>query len=333
MHAGYADLLGQTATMKRLVDAAERDTLHHCYLFEGPPRVGKHTAALRLAMAAACTGDGPVRPCGRCNLCNQFAKGLHPDLIEVVPDPSRKSGTIGVGQIRELIRQVRLRPYAARRRTVILDPVDMLVPQAANALLKTLEEPPPGTGFILITSRVSSLLPTVLSRSQRVRFRAVPEDQLVPWLNERKAQDATRCARLAMGCPGTALDLGKGGLAKLDAIRDHVVELVEGGSRFRLAEAEKLSKRKDTKKEVLVRIAALETLLRDVVAFSCGSGDRLLNADRPDVVARWAVRLWPRGIERLQTQIDIARQRMEVNVNPRLMLEALLAHVDGELSE
>ena len=331
MPSGYADLLGHTATMERLVRAADRQELHHCYLFEGPPRVGKHTAAIRLAMAAACTGEG-IRPCGRCALCNQFDKRTHPDLIEIVPDPGRKSGTISVAQVRELIRQVRLRPYGARRRTVVIDPVDMLVPQAANALLKTLEEPPPGTGFILITSRSSALLPTVLSRSQRVRFSAAREDVLVPWLVERKVPDPERCARLSMGCPGAALELGSGGLKKLDAVRDHVVELVEGGTRFRLGELEKVGKRKDPKGEALARIAALETLLRDCVAFSCAGGDRLLNADRPDVVSRWAVRLWPRGIERLQEQIDLSRQRMEVNVNPRLMMEALFAHVDRELA-
>ncbi|HJN78399.1 MAG TPA: DNA polymerase III subunit delta' [Myxococcota bacterium] len=331
MFSGYSDLLGQEPTMRQLVQSASAGTLHHCVIFEGPPKVGKHTAAVRIAMAAACVGRGDLRPCGACPFCRQMAKGLHPDLIEVVPDPGRKSGTISVAQARELTRQVRLRPYSARRRTVIIDPVDMLVPQASNALLKTLEEPPEGTGFILVTARVSSLLPTVLSRSQRVRFRAAPEAELVPFLEARGVEDARRIARLSMGCPGRALELGEGGLAELDAVRTRLVELVDGSLRERHAQLDKLSKRKGSKAEVLALLDALEVLLADASKWACGGRDELVNCDDEELVRRWSEALWPRGIETLALEMDLARQRMEVNVNPRLMLETVLARTAREL--
>lgn len=317
--------------MQQLVANAASGTLHHCFIFEGPPKVGKHTAAVRIAMAAACTGEGEVRPCGACSFCRQMAKGVHPDLIEVVPDPGRKSGTISVAQAREVIRQVRLRPYSARRRTIIIDPVDMLVPQASNALLKTLEEPPRGTGFILVTSRVSSLLPTVLSRSQRVRFRAAPEAELVPWLEARGIADTRRIARLAMGCPGQALDLAEGELEERDASRSLLVELVDGSVRDRHGVLDKLARRKGSKAEVLALLDALEVLLADASKWACGGRDALVNCDDEELVRRWSEALWPRGIEALALEMDLARQRMEVNVNPRLMLETVLARTAKEL--
>ena len=317
--------------MSQLSRSAAAGTLHHCLVFEGPPKVGKHTAAVRIAMAAACTGEAEELPCGGCSFCRQMAKGLHPDLVQVVPDPGRKSGTISVAQARELIRQVRLRPYSARRRTVVVDPVDMLVPQAANALLKTLEEPPEGTGFILVTSRVSSLLPTVLSRSQRVRFRAAPEPELVPWLEARGVADATRVARAAMGCPGRALELADGGLEDLDEARSTLVGLVEGSLRERHAHLDKLARRKESKREVLALLDALEVLLADASKWACGGRDALVNCDDEELVRRWSEALWPRGIETLALEMDTARQRMEVNVNPRLMLETVVARTAKEL--
>jgi len=283
-------------------------------------------------MAAACTGEASELPCGECSFCRQMAKGLHPDLIRIEPDPGRKSGTISVAQARELIRQVRLRPYSARRRTVIIDPVDMLVPQASNALLKTLEEPPEGTGFILVTSRVSSLLPTVLSRSQRVRFRAAPETELVPWLAERGVQDPVRVARLSMGCPGQALALADGGLAEMDEARSTLVGLVEGSLRDRHATLDKLARRKESKREVLELLDALEVLLADCSKWACGGRDALVNCDDEELVRRWSEALWPRGVEALSREMDNARQRMEVNVNPRLMLETVLSRTSAALA-
>jgi DNA polymerase-3 subunit delta' len=326
-------LLGQDAHLGRLLASARSERLHHCYLFEGPPSVGKHTGAELLARTAACTASPEARPCGECPTCGQMVKGHHPDLIRVVPDPARKSGTISVAQVRELIRQVQLRPYNARWRTVIIDPIDMLLPQAANALLKTLEEPPPQTGFVLITSRVSSLLPTVISRSQRVRFHAVAEDTLVPWLRARGVAEPERIARLAMGAPGQALALAAGELAGKDKARQALLDILAGDTRTLFTEVEKLSKRKDPKAEVRELLLALETLLRDATVWGAGRRDRLIHCDRPEVVEAWAEALWPGGIRVLSEQLDETRQRMEVHVNNRLLLESLFAQTATQLGQ
>lgn len=319
--------------LTQLVAAARREHLHHCYIFEGPPQVGKRTAAMRLAMAAACAGEGEELPCGVCVSCRQIQRGVHPDVITVEPDPERKSRTISVDQVREVIRVVRLHRFSARWRTVIFDPADGLMPQAANALLKTLEEPPPGTGFILVTSRVSSLLPTVRSRSQRVRFRAVPEDTLTAWLVARGVEAATaaRLSRLSMGCPGKALSLSEGGLAELDRARDQLLSVLAEGPSELFDYAETLSQAKDARGALDRTLDALEGLLRDAALVASSRGDRLLNADRPELVAAWATSLWPTGLDRLQREINHTRERQQVNVNNRLLVEALLARVATEL--
>jgi DNA polymerase-3 subunit delta' len=333
MASGVKDLLGQTEVLTQLVAAARREHLHHCYIFEGPPQVGKHTAALRLAMAAACAWEGDEVPCGVCTSCRQIQRGVHPDVLLIEPDPERKSRTISVDQVREVIRVVRLHRFSARWRTVIFDPADGLMPQAANALLKTLEEPPPGTGFILVTSRVSALLPTVRSRSQRVRFRAVPEDTLTAWLVARgvEATSAARLARLSMGCPGKALALADGGLAELDKARDQLLNVLSEGPTELFDYAETLSQAKDARGALERTLDALEGLLRDAALVASSRGDRLLNADRPELVAAWATNLWPTGLDRLQREINHTRERQQVNVNNRLLVEALLARVATEL--
>lgn len=327
------ELLGQQPVIRPLLEAAVRDRLHHCYLFEGPVGVGKHTAAIGVAQAAACETMLGSRPCKTCQTCAQFEKGLHPDLIVVEPDPERATRTISVEQAREVVRQVGLRRYNARRRTVIIDPVDSLMPQAANALLKTLEEPPEGTGFVLVTARVSSLLPTVRSRSQRIRFRAVPEAELARWLAERGLEQPERLARRAQGSPGAALALSEGGLAASDAIRGDALAAITGDQGARESFAEKLAKggRAVAGPRLDLLLEVLQGMVRDAVLWASGRRDALLNADIPREVERWSRALWPGGAARLQAAIDQTRIRAGLNVNTRLLVEALLTRVSREL--
>ncbi|MCB9743282.1 MAG: DNA polymerase III subunit delta' [Alphaproteobacteria bacterium] len=331
MSASDPELLGQGRVLSPLLRAAAEERLHHCYVFEGPPQVGKATAAHFLARAAACEAAPEARPCGVCPTCNQMIKGNHPDLILLEPEEGRKSQTISVAQVREVNRKVRLRRYSARWRTVIIDPADALMPQAANALLKTLEEPPPGTGFVLITSRVSSLLATVLSRSQRVRFRAVPEAELTPWLEARGVAEAPRIARLSMGCPGKAISLGEGGLAEADAARDALLEVLAAGPDKLFDYAEDIGKSKDSRAEVAACLDALEVLLRDAAVVGAGRPEALINADRPELAAAWAQALWPTGLERLQLALDDARRQYSLFVTARLIAETLVARTATEL--
>jgi len=333
MLSGVDDLLGQGPVLRPIFEAARSDRLHHCYLFEGPPSVGKHTAAVRLAMAAACTERSAVLPCGQCPTCIQMSKGLHPDLIEVGPDPKKKTPLISRAQSREVVRQVGLRSYNARWRTFVIDPADLLRPEAANALLKTLEEPPSGTGFVLVTARASSLLPTILSRAQRVRFRPVPHADLVTWLEGRGVDQAERVARLAQGSPGRALALAKDGLASVDELRAQVLDVLAGGVVGIVPYAEKLVRgdRARWHKRVQALLDVLEGLVRDAALVGAGQTGGLLNADRESLVQAWADALWPRGVQALQKAIADARDQLHLNVNGRLLIETLLSRFAAAL--
>jgi len=333
MPAGFSDLLGQGEVLGPLVAAARAERLHHCLLFEGPPSVGKHTAAVRLAMAAACTRGRELLPCGSCPTCIQMFKGLHPDLVEIGLDPDRKTPVISRRQSREIVRKVGMRAYNAKWRTFVIDPVDRMQPAAANALLKTLEEPPPGTGFVLVTSRASSLLPTVLSRSQRVRFRPVAEDGLVAWLRQRGIEDPVRLARLSQGSPGRALALSEGGLDALDDTRTELLDALAGGVVGIVPYAERMVRgnRQAWQARVERLLDVLEGLLRDVALCATGREDGWLNEDRPSLVQAWSGALWPRGLQHTQAAVHRARGQLQLNVNGRLLLETVLSALAAEL--
>src|SRR5690606_32790321 len=134
---------------------------HHAYLLEGPRGAGKRALADRYAMAANCTSETKAHPCGSCPTCRQIAAGTHPDVLVLVPDTERAARTIPIEAVREVIRQTTYHRYNARRRMVIVDPVEAMQEPAANALLKTLEEPPQGTGFLLVSHNPAALLPTI----------------------------------------------------------------------------------------------------------------------------------------------------------------------------
>ncbi len=332
---GTADILGHKRVLARLWAAAAAESLHHAYLFEGPKGAGKATVAVRLAQAVNCTGPGSRRPCGRCATCEQIAAGTHPDVTVLSPASDSAAGTIKVDAVRELIRQTGYRRFNARRRMVIVDPAEAMMPSAANALLKTLEEPPDGTGFILIASNASALLPTIRSRCQRIRFGAVAPDALVPWLAQKGfSEHAAAAARLSQGCPGKALALAEGGLVQRNELRTALLTAMNGDLHTRFEWSSQLTqakRRADWRPKVEATLDILEDLLRDAAVQGSGSDQALLNSDLPDIVKRWSEALWPQGVEVLNRAVADTRDQLALNVTGKLALDALSAVIVREL--
>ncbi|MBX2803849.1 MAG: DNA polymerase III subunit delta' [Myxococcales bacterium] len=336
-----APVLGHETARARLWGALERGSLHHALLLEGPRGVGKRLVALRLAMAANCTSELPwsQRPCGSCGPCRQIAAGTHPDVIVMEPDTTRAARTIPVEAVREVIRQSQYHRYAAAHRFVIVDPAEAMQEPAANALLKTLEEPPAGTGFLVISHNAKALLPTILSRCQRIRMGAVPVTDIEGWLGplfpESEPAECAVAARLSLGCPGRAhgwmtddglgarRDLRQGLLqvlrAPLGDIYSYTGKLTSGGRQSWIVGVQRL-------------LEILEDLLRDAAIVGAGSDLPLLNGDDEDQVRRWAERLWPEGLARCAEAVQECRDDLEVYVSGKTALDALLCTVRRELA-
>ncbi len=327
------DFLGNEKIRKQLGSLLEADRLHGCLLFEGPSGVGKSTTAMWLAMLANCD-DSEIasRPCGGCWSCRQIPKGQHPDIVTIGVDPTKTAPIISVGQSRQLIGQLTVKPFHARRRFVIIDPADAMTSEAANALLKTFEDPPSQTHFILVTSAPVSLLLTVRSRSQRVRFGPVDESILANWLEQKGVDNSKEVARLSEGCPGRALELDIDGVKDWRHARDAFVDALrlDAGGRFRYSETLCKGDRTKWLDSVENTMDAVSSLLRDALAVS-HNGTVLYNDDRMDVVADWSVRLGPVGVSRLSLAVASARLRLNGYVSGRVVMDAFVSEVVKEL--
>ncbi|MBS7123945.1 MAG: DNA polymerase III subunit gamma/tau, partial [Coprobacillus sp.] len=168
----FEDVAGQSHVTITLKNAIKENRIAHAYLFAGPRGTGKTTIAKILAKAINCTGDQP--PCNECPNCKAITQGDHPDVIEI--DAASNNG---VNEVRDLIDKVKYAPINAKYKVYIIDEVHMMTPEAFNALLKTLEEPPAHIVFILATTEPHKILPTIISRCQKFDFKRVDEKDII----------------------------------------------------------------------------------------------------------------------------------------------------------
>jgi DNA polymerase-3 subunit delta' len=166
----FALIQGQEQAVKNLKQSLQRDKLHHAYLFSGPEGVGKKKTAVELIKALNCDRPGPEGGCDQCPSCLKIEKQIHPDFIHLKPE----GVNIRIEQIRNLGQQLAFGPAMGRSRLCLLDMASDLNEPAANAFLKTLEEPPPGTLFVLLVRDPGELLPTLVSRCVSITFNPLP---------------------------------------------------------------------------------------------------------------------------------------------------------------
>lgn len=202
----FRDILGHEHVLGLLSQAVERGTLPQSLIFAGPSGVGKYMAALALAQALNCQNPATGDACGECAACRRILRGVHPDVLFIAPEDS---GSIKTEQIRQAIESSGYRPFEGRRRVVVIDGADAIVLNGQDALLKTLEEPPAASVFILVTAQPDLLLPTVLSRCQRLRFgRLSPADvaHVLKTRHDYSDDEAHAAASLSDGSIGRALE-------------------------------------------------------------------------------------------------------------------------------
>ncbi|OHC80783.1 MAG: DNA polymerase III subunit gamma/tau [Rhodospirillales bacterium RIFCSPLOWO2_12_FULL_67_15] len=222
-HATFADLIGQEAMVRTLTNALRSGRLAHAFVLTGVRGVGKTTTARIIARALNCVGPdgqgGPTaEPCGACEHCRAIAEDRHVDVLEM--DAASRTG---VDEIRELIEGVRYRPTSARYKIYIVDEVHMLSKNAFNALLKTLEEPPPHVKFVFATTEIRKVPVTVLSRCQRFDLRRIDESALRTHFRRIADREGARIAEAALGLIARAADGSvRDGLSLLDQAISHV---------------------------------------------------------------------------------------------------------------
>jgi DNA polymerase-3 subunit delta' len=280
------DLAGQDHATALLLAAVAARRVPHAYLFDGPPGVGKRSAAVGLGMALTCP-EAPGSGCGRCDVCRRILGGNHPDVRVFAPATAQ----FLIEQAQEIVLLASGRPHEAPARVLILDDADRLNPNAANCLLKTLEEPFPGTHLVLVTAAPDRLLPTIRSRTQRVRFVPVrpavlEEIALHRGASPERAQTAAALAGGSVAALGELL----GGEAEA-ALWQIVTELRQAaaaremGSLFAAAAA---VGDKEGKEQLPAALALLGRLYRDALAAAAGADDLVLLRARAAEIGRLA---------------------------------------------
>ena len=206
----FKEIVGQEKAITFLQRVIASNTVAPAYLFTGIQGIGKTTTAKAFALLINCLdpvdGDG----CRRCSSCKKMIDGNHPDFIIIEPDKDKK--TIGINQIREINRQLVFSPALERYRIIIVDPAERMTDEAANAFLKALEEPPPHNIFILNVRDPGELLPTIVSRCQKVPFKPLPTEAVVNWLIKKEKIDKEKAqiiAKLSEGSLGRAKKLSR----------------------------------------------------------------------------------------------------------------------------
>jgi DNA polymerase-3 subunit delta' len=332
------DVIGQDRAVSRLRRAWTGGRLAQAYSFVGPEGVGKRTTALALAQAVNClhpqAGEAPDA-CGACPACRKIAAGNHPDVALVAPV---EKTVIEIDQIREVAGRATRRAYEGAVKVWILDPADRMQEPAANAFLKTLEEPPGSALFVLITTSPSALLPTIRSRCQEVRFDALGAEALEAILS-RHGLPAERCRELAgraLGSAARALD------PEWEAEQEKLAELLEGmleglaSAPAALARAEALDRmlRAQDRNQTEAFIDALGLFLRDVAVLRMrAEGIAPLNPSWADAASAWAAAAPIASILAIEDALRHARWALDHNANRRLTLERLLLRMREAMRE
>lgn len=324
----YADgFIGHEAVIRRL-ERLLKGRMPHALLFTGPAGVGKFLAARWTAAAFLCPEGG----CGTCTTCRRVRAEIHPDLYVVRTDEDRRD--ILIQQVRNLTAAVGTKPFEGRGRAAIIDEAERMNEEAQNAFLKTLEEPPPNTLIVLVSSGEARLLPTIRSRCPRVPFHRLSDEEMARYIAEHLGSPPPFTERIAQGSPGrlaqlSAMDAG--------AARRILVEFTARGHRLSparftsdlLAWAAGEGLLKQAVRERLRTVLWLWAgLLRDLVVLACGgTGEHLVNIDL-EVDLREAVERYP--LERLfhlLAEIQEAGEDIAGYVDPGLVMENLFRAV------
>ena len=326
---GFSGILGHDRQIGVLRRNIRTGQLPPAYLFQGDEGIGKMLVATRLAMAVNCTAGEDSAPCGHCRACNNVLSGCHPNArtltLEVNPDTGKLRQEIVIEQVRSAQEFLSLRAVGEGRKVLIVDGAHQMKESAANAFLKTLEEPPDNSHVVLVTSKPGRLLTTILSRCRAVSFSPLSPEIVAGIVAERNGltEDAARfVARMTGGRVGEALSTDA---ADLSARRQDVLKTLSAlftkGPSALIKEAEEAAKAEGGLEDFVFFASAW---FRDIMVILLGADAGLTyNNDIADELSRWADGFTPDGCEEALRMLSQAGRELERTFNRRLLAEDL----------
>ena len=324
---------GHDAVLRQISRGVEEGQLAHAYLLVGPAHVGKRSLAIQIAQAVNCL-DRERAPCDECTQCSRILLSQHADVLLIEPGHDSEDGAprreIGIKSVRDIQHQASLKPYEGVCRVFIFDGAEHMSEEAANALLKTLEEPPPQVLIILISSEEEALLPTILSRCRKLELRPLPLDAVVEELISNRsvdAEEAGKLGRLSMGCLGWAVSALEDPTILEDRQRrieriDHLATS-DLGERFKYASELAALFSRD-------RAQVRETLYvwlrwwRDLLLIKEGAEDYVQNIDCLETLRTRAANYSTAQVTTFVRTIISTLEALDRNANPRLALEVFM---------
>ena len=315
----FGEIYGHGKQIAILKSAMAKDRIAHAYLFYGMEGIGKRTTAAVFARALNCGAEDP--PCDACPSCRKAEHKNHPDIVTITAEGQ----FIKIGAVKELQERMTFRPSEGRRRVFIMPEADRMNAAAANALLKTLEEPSAGNILLLTTARPYALPMTILSRCQHLRFSPLANEEVERYLREKEALDADAAAVVAAsagGSIGRALEMNREDYLTLrNGILDYLSSDDPDDPLHRLAFASRLGTERE---EILERLRILTTCYRDALVFrETNEAGRLIFQDRIAVIRAVAGRLSGCDLLRNIAAIEAAAGAIDKNANKTLTLETM----------
>lgn len=319
----FKDVVGHKDILKYISSAVENNRVSHAYILNGERGSGKKMLANLFAMTLLCeTGDN--EPCGKCHSCKQAESGNHPDIIRVTHE---KPNSISVDDIRTQVNNTEdIKPYQGPYKVYIIPQADMMTPQAQNAILKTIEEPPSYAVFLLLTENAETLLPTINSRCVMLKLRNIKDTLIKKYLMENLEipdYKADMCTAFAQGNMGRAIMLANSD--HFNEIREEAVQLLKHINEMELNEIVAAVKNISVYKlEITDYLDIIMIWYRDVLLYKATKEiDKVVFKDQLQSIKEQARKSSYEGIELILESLEKAKARLKANVNFDLVMELL----------